>query len=71
LNDSVAYYTKKRRGVATFLCTSEEYKGLSKKGKMKMSLFYVEGDRKVDSGTLRVAPIKCGGKSTENVDDLR
>jgi len=43
----VAYYTKKRQDVANYLSTGEENTGLFEDGKMKMSPFYVEGDRKV------------------------
>ena len=42
---TVAYYTKKRHGVANQLSTGEGNKRLSKAGKIKMSPFYVEGDR--------------------------
>jgi hypothetical protein len=41
----VAYYTKKRQDDANQLSTSEENKGLNKEEKMKMSPFYVEGDK--------------------------
>jgi hypothetical protein len=52
----VAHYTKKRHDVASYLSTSEKNKGLSKERKMKMSPFYVGGDRKAGSGTSRVTP---------------
>jgi hypothetical protein len=42
---SFVYYTKKRHGVPNQLSTSEENKGLAKEKKIKMSPFYVEGER--------------------------
>ena len=42
---TVAYYTKKRHGVANYLSTGEGNNGLAKEEKPKMSPFYVEGDR--------------------------
>jgi len=43
---SVVYYTKKRQDGANFLSTSEKNQGMAKEEKMKMSPFYVEGDRR-------------------------
>jgi len=43
---SIVYYTKKRQGVANFLSTGDENKGMAKEEEMKMSPFYVEGDKK-------------------------
>jgi hypothetical protein len=40
----VAHYTEKRQGVANYLSTSKENKGLAKEEKIEMSPFYVEGD---------------------------
>jgi hypothetical protein len=48
---SLIIIPKKRQDVAKFLSTGEENKGLFKEGKMEMSAFYVEGDRK---GTLGI-----------------
>jgi hypothetical protein len=44
---SVAYYTEKRQDAANFLSTGEKNQGLAKEGEIKMSPFYVEGDREV------------------------
>jgi hypothetical protein len=40
------YYTKKRQDDANLLSTSQEDKWLVKKEKIKMSLFYAEGDKR-------------------------
>jgi len=42
----IAYYTEKRQGVANYLSTSKENKGLVREEEITMSPFYVEGDKK-------------------------
>jgi hypothetical protein len=40
--------------MSQYLSTIEENKGLAKKEKMKMSPFYVEGDRKANPGNFEI-----------------